>query len=61
MSVSVEALEAIVKAQGDEIAQLRNKVSNLERFQVMIMTGLAIAGGMATYFADIIRKWMAHG
>lgn len=47
---------ATLEAQAKEIPVLREKVSNLERFQVMVMTGLAAVGGVLTFFADTIRK-----
>ena len=39
-----------------EIKAHKEKIAALERFQVMLMTGLAAAGAIITFFADKVRK-----
>ena len=52
---------ATLEAQADEIPVLKAKVAALERFQVMLMTGLAAVGAIISFFADTIRKKIGWG
>lgn len=58
MSATPEIHErlAVLEREAQKIPELQTKVAALERFQVMVMTGLAAVGAVLTFFADTIRK-----
>lgn len=47
---------AVLEEKADKIPALESKIAALERFQVMVMTGLAAVGAVLTFFADTVRK-----
>ncbi|MCA0358742.1 MAG: hypothetical protein LCH78_18160 [Proteobacteria bacterium] len=48
--------DAHKEAQEQETKILKDKVAALERFQVMVMTGLAAVGAVVTFCAEKLRK-----
>lgn len=47
---------AVLEKEAEKIPALESKIAALERFQIMVMTGLAAVGAVLTFFADTIRK-----